>query len=199
MGDTQIVDWAIGKVRERSDAPFFLGVGFYRPHIPLFAPAKYFEPFPLSSIQLPAVREDDLDDLGTTGRRIALDPVTAGAHASVVKYKQWPAAVAAYLACVYFVDAQIGRLLDALEASPHAANTTIILWGDHGWHLGEKQHWGKWTGWDRANRVPLMVATGARPLRLNVPAVFVSQAVTPDAHTRLFVLSVVCRVHLLPP
>ncbi len=64
----------------------------------------------------------------------------------------------AYLACVSFVDAQVGRLLDALDAGPNAGNTIVVLWGDHGWHLGEKQHWGKWTGWQRSTRVPLIIA-----------------------------------------
>ena len=157
MGDTQIVDWALQKLAVKADAPFFLGVGFYRPHIPLFAPAKYFEPFKPGTVTLPPVNAQDLEDLGRVARQIAVDPITAGAHASVVKYGQWEAAVAAYLACVYYVDTQIGRLLDALEASPHAANTAIVLWGDHGWHLGEKEHWGKWTGWERSTRVPLLV------------------------------------------
>jgi arylsulfatase A-like enzyme len=80
------------------------------------------------------------------------------AHATVLQHKQWQDAVKAYLACVSFVDAQVGKLLDALDAGPHADNTVIVLWGDHGWHLGEKQHWGKWTGWQRSTRVPLMVA-----------------------------------------
>jgi arylsulfatase A-like enzyme len=158
MGDTQIVDWAMQKLAAPGDAPFFLGVGFYRPHIPLFAPKKYFEPFAAEKVQRPPFRADDLKDLGSTGRQVAVDPITAGSHATVLKYNQWNAAAAAYLACIYFVDAQIGRLLDALEKSPHAANTLIVLWGDHGWHLGEKEHWGKWTGWERSVRVPLAIA-----------------------------------------
>jgi arylsulfatase A-like enzyme len=108
------------------------------------------------------VLENDLDDLGPTGRTVALEAATAGAHATVVKHRQWKAAVAAYLACVHYVDAQIGRLLDALESTPHANNTLIVLWGDHGWHLGEKQHWGKWTGWERATRVPLAIVPPKR-------------------------------------
>jgi arylsulfatase A-like enzyme len=75
-----------------------------------------------------------------------------------LKFDQWQAALKAYLACVSLVDAQVGRLLDALDAGPNADNTVIVLWGDHGWHLGEKQHWGKWTGWQRSTRVPLIVA-----------------------------------------
>ncbi|MDO8545287.1 MAG: sulfatase [Opitutaceae bacterium] len=157
MGDTQIVDWAIKHLQEKRPEPFFLGVGFYRPHIPLWVPAKYLEPFPVKSVQLPAYLKNDLNDLGPIGRRIALEPATAGSHASVVKYKQWEAAVAAYLACIYYVDTQIGRLLEALEATPHARDTLIVIWGDHGWHLGEKDHWGKSTGWERATKVPLLV------------------------------------------
>jgi arylsulfatase A-like enzyme len=162
MGDAQVAGWAAQHLSTPQSRPFFLAVGFYRPHIPLFAPAKYFEPFPADAVTLPPFRPDDLDDLGEVARRIALDAVTAGSHASVVKYHQWRAAVAAYLACVYFVDAQIGRVIDALESGPHADNTVVVLWGDHGWHLGEKQHWGKWTGWERSVRVPLVVAPAAR-------------------------------------
>ncbi len=157
MGDAQIATWAVQRLARSAPQPFFLGVGFYRPHIPLFAPKRYFEPFPVSAMTLPPATRDDLADLPEAARQIALDAVTAGSHASVIKFRQWEAAVAAYLACVHFVDAQVGRLLDALDAGPHAANTIVILLGDHGWHLGEKDHWGKWTGWERSTRVPLIV------------------------------------------
>lgn len=164
MGDGRITEWAVERLGRRQDRPFFLGVGYYRPHIPLFAPRRYFDLYPVDSVTLPEVRDNDLDDLGATGRRWALEAVTAGAHATVVRHRQWKAGVAAYLACVSFVDAQIGRLLDALDRGPHATNTIVVLWGDHGWHLGEKQHWGKWTGWERATRVPLAIvpATAGR-------------------------------------
>ncbi len=162
MGDTQIADWAIQQLAQSSAEPFFLGVGFYRPHIPLFAPARYFAPFPVESIKLPPHAADDLADLPATGRRIALEAATAGLHASVVRHRQWQAAIAAYLACVHYVDHQIGRLLDALDASPHADNTVIVFFGDHGWHLGEKDHWGKLTGWERAVRVPLAIVPARR-------------------------------------
>jgi len=157
MGDGKITRWAIERLTRNAEKPFFLGVGYYRPHIPLWAPRRYFELYPEQSTILPEVPSDDLEDLSVTARRWALEPVTAGAHKTVVAYDQWRAAVVAYLACVSFVDAQIGRLLDALENSPHRENTIIVLWGDHGWHLGEKQHWGKWTGWERATRVPLLI------------------------------------------
>jgi arylsulfatase A-like enzyme len=158
MGDGKITAWAASRLSRRHERPFFMGVGYYRPHIPLYAPRRYFDLYPADSVVLPEIRDGDLDDLSPVGRRWALEADTAGAHATVVRHKQWKQAVAAYLSCISFVDAQVGRLLDALDRGPNANNTMIVLWGDHGWHLGEKQHWGKWTGWERATRVPLVIA-----------------------------------------
>jgi len=157
MGDGLITDWAIGQINKGFDRPFFLAVGYYRPHIPLWAPRCYFDLYPEETVKLPPFKEDDLDDLSEVAKRWAIEPVTAGAHATVIRHGQWHAAVAAYLACVTFVDHQVGRLLDALDESPYAHNTLVVLWSDHGWHLGEKQHWGKWTGWERSTRVPMVI------------------------------------------
>ncbi len=158
MGDVRITDWAMDKLAKPHAKPFFLGVGYYRPHIPLFAPQQDFDTLPpVEAIQLPATVEDDLNDIGPIGRTRALEADTAGSHALVARNGQWKQAARAYLACVTFVDRQIGRLVDTLDASAHADNTWIILWSDHGWHLGEKEHWGKWTGWRQATRVPLIV------------------------------------------
>ncbi|MFC1764937.1 sulfatase [Planctomycetota bacterium] len=162
MGDGQITDWAndcLREHRERSDdSPFFLAVGYYRPHIPLFAPSRYFMDYPEEKTILPPILENDRADLPETAKRWVSEAGTAGSHATVLKYGQHKAGVAAYLACVTFVDAQIGRLLETLHTTGQAANTIIVLWSDHGWHLGEKQHWGKWTGWERSTRVPLIFA-----------------------------------------
>lgn len=157
FGDTQITTWAANRLKEERQQPFFLGVGYYRPHIPLFAPKRFFDRFKQSPGRLPKVLKNDLDDLSDVARRWAVEPITAGSHATVVKHGQWQAAVEAYLACVTYVDHEVGRLLDALDESEAAENTAIILWSDHGWHLGEKQHWGKWTGWERSTRVPLII------------------------------------------
>lgn len=157
MGDTQITDWAIGKLDAGFERPFFLAVGYYRPHIPLWAPKKYFQRFDGIEVQLPRAQENDLADIGKSGQKWAVEAVTAGLHSSVVKHNQWQEAVKAYLACTTFVDHQVGRLLDALDDGQYGDNTLIVLWSDHGWHLGEKQHWGKWTGWERSTRVPLMI------------------------------------------
>ncbi|MEQ8211401.1 MAG: sulfatase [Lacipirellulaceae bacterium] len=159
MGDGKVARWAAERLVEdpTSDAPFFLAVGFYRPHIPLYAPQKYFDLYPAESTVVPEVPSDDLNDLGSEAIELSHSIQTAGLHKSVLQHDQWRNAVAAYLACVTFVDEQVGRLLKALDEGPHAENTIVILWSDHGWHLGEKEHWGKTTGWERSTRVPLMI------------------------------------------
>ncbi len=157
MGDYETAEWGIQKLKQEQDAPFFLGVGIYRPHIPLFVPKKYYDMFPPESVQLPKVLINDLDDLSRVGKDFALKAFTGGSHKNVVEHKQWREAVSCYLACVAFIDAQIGRVLDALEKSPHRDNTIIVLWSDHGWHLGEKEHWGKFAGWEESTRVPLII------------------------------------------
>ena len=157
FGDTKITNWAIELLQQPSEKPLFLAVGYYRPHIPLWAPKRFFERFKTQPAQLPPIPPDDLNDLSDTGRRWAIEAVTAGSHATVMKHDEWRPAVEAYLACVSYIDHEIGRLLDAFDDSPFANNSLIVLWSDHGWHLGEKQHWGKWTGWERSTRVPLII------------------------------------------
>lgn len=164
FGDTQITSWTMEKLQGGlgDEKPFFLGVGYYRPHIPLFAPQKYFNRFKESPGKLPFVVTDDLKDVGPIASKWARDPVTAGSHETVLKHRQWRAAVEAYLACTTYVDHEIGRLLSVLDKSNAADDTWIFLWSDHGWHLGEKEHWGKWTGWERSTKVPLIVVPPKR-------------------------------------
>ena len=157
FGDTKITNWAIERLREKNDRPLFLALGYYRPHIPLWAPKRFFDRFKNDPGKLPPIKKDDLNDLGQIGKLRALEADTAGLHESVVKHKEWEKAIEGYLACITYIDHEIGRLLKALEQSPHKDNTIIVLWSDHGWHLGEKQHWGKWTGWERSTRVPLII------------------------------------------
>lgn len=157
FGDTRITDWAVDKMKQGFKKPFFLAVGYYRPHIPLWAPQRFFSRFADTPGKLPPIKSDDLDDLSPTARRWAIEPVTAGLHQTVLEHQQWQAAVEAYLACISYIDYEIGRLLNALEETGLDDNTVIVLWSDHGWHLGEKQHWGKWTGWERSTRVPLIL------------------------------------------
>ncbi len=154
MGDAKTADWICEQLGREHDRPFFLACGFFRPHLPWYVPESYFEQFPREQVRLPEVRDDDLEDIPAAGIRMARPQ---GDHAAVVAAKQWHAAVQGYLASIAFVDRQLGRVLDALEKSPHADSTIVILWTDHGWHLGEKQHWRKFTLWEEATRVPLMI------------------------------------------
>jgi len=155
MGDWQVADWARKKLAEQPDEPFFLAVGIFRPHLPWYVPPKYFEMFPPDKVILPKVKKTDLDDVPEIGRRMARPE---GDHAKVIKTNNWHKAVSGYLASIAFADACVGRVLDALDASPYAGNTIIVLWGDHGWHLGEKLHWRKFALWEEAAHAPLMMA-----------------------------------------
>lgn len=153
-GDWLVTQWIGEQLRREHDKPFFLACGIYRPHEPWFVPKQYFEPFPLESIQLPAgYKADDLDDLPAEGRRIARNRY----FEHIQKHDQWKKGIQAYLASIHFADAMLGRVLDALDKSPHRDNTIVVLWSDHGWHLGEKEHWQKFTGWRVCARVPLMM------------------------------------------
>ena len=155
-GDYLVTNWVKQQLERKHDKPFFLACGIYRPHEPWFVPAKYFEPFPLESIELPpGYKADDLDDLPPSGK--SRGPNRYFAH--IRKHGQWKQAIQGYLASIYFADAMLGRVLDALESSAHKDNTILVLWSDHGWHLGEKQHWQKFTGWRACTRVPLMIKT----------------------------------------
>ncbi|MCL4107241.1 UNVERIFIED_CONTAM: hypothetical protein GTU68_017125 [Idotea baltica] len=153
MGDWQVAEWISGQLAIEHNKPFFLACGFYRPHLPWFAPQKYFDKFPLDSIELPEVLENDLDDIPEAGIKMAKP---TGDHAKVLKHGQWKQAVQGYLASTNFVDGCLGKVLDALESSPHAKNTIVVLWSDHGWHLGEKQHWRKFSLWEESTRVQMM-------------------------------------------
>lgn len=152
-GDWLVSGWVGEQLRKVHDKPFFLACGIYRPHEPWFVPRKYFEAFPLDGIQLPpGYREDDLDDLPPAGKRRG--PNRYFAH--IRKHGQWRQAIQGYLASIAFADAMLGRVLDALDSGPNRDNTIVVLWSDHGWHLGEKQHWQKYTAWRACTRVPLI-------------------------------------------
>lgn len=155
MNDYKMVDYAAEFLAKEHDDPFFLACGIYRPHMPWQVPRKYYEMYPLDSIQLPKTMPGDLDDLPAAGRKMAKPQ---GDHATITKTDNWKHAVQAYLASITFADAQIGRLLKALDESEHADDTIVILWGDHGWHLGEKEHWRKFALWEEATRAPLMIS-----------------------------------------
>jgi len=162
MGDGQIVTWSVERILAADDEPRFNAVGIYRPHLPWYVPQKYLDMHPLEDVVLPSVLENDLDDIPALplegGRRGGLAPM--GIHDWIVEDEtgdRWREGVRGYLASISFADAMLGHLLDALEQSGRADNTIIMLWSDHGWHLGEKARWRKTTLWREATRVPLIV------------------------------------------
>ncbi len=151
--DGMIASAAIGMMEEFKDRPFFLGVGFFRPHTPYVAPRKYFQMYPLDQMRLPWAPNDDRDDI----------PVAAFAHNCPIPHYNLPEpillqATQAYYACVSFVDAQVGRLLDALERLDLADKTIVVFWSDHGYHLGEHDGiWQKRTLFEQCARTPLII------------------------------------------
>jgi arylsulfatase A-like enzyme len=149
--------WAIEQLQQQGEKPFFLSIGFYRPHVPLYAPERFFDELPEAEIQLPVVKENDRDDVPPIVKSIVVSRHSPP-HDWFVKTGNHRKAVQAYLACIHFVDEQVGRLIDALDASPHADNTIIVLYSDHGFFLGEKDHWAKQALWERATRVPLIIS-----------------------------------------
>ena len=154
MGDWKVADWTIRRLNTKHDKPFFLGCGFFRPHLPWYVPPKYFDLYPAKKVTLPNVNENDLDDVPPIGRKFA-NPQRD--HKNVIDHKQWRKAVQGYLASISFVDDCVGRVINALDKSPYADNTIIVLWGDHGWHLGEKLHWRKFALWEEATHCPLII------------------------------------------
>lgn len=163
--DYRDAQWVAGKLEKPTGQPFFLAYGTLKPHLPMWCPQSFFDQYPLESVPLPPYLKTDLDDVPLIGRTWALngsftDPKQSkirNFHQELVAKNKWQEAVQAYLANITFADACIGRVLDALDKSPAASNTIVVLWGDHGWHLGEKDHWQKCTLWERAARVPLII------------------------------------------
>ena len=143
--------------------PFFMAIGISKPHLQWYVPQKYFDMYPLEDIIIPESKENDLSDIVNKWGKQAYAPGASWKRAE--KYGRHKEAVQAYLATVTFVDDCIGVLMHGLESSPYADNTIVFLWGDHGWHLGEKQKYGKTQLWNEATRVPLMVKVpGLTPL-----------------------------------
>ncbi|WP_149497590.1 sulfatase [Roseiconus lacunae] len=158
LKDEDLIDWhttdyCIEQLRRVDDKPFFIACGLYKPHLPFVVPRKYYDDFPLDSIQLPPHQDNDLDDVPPAGVRMA-NP--KGDHAKFLKSGRWKAAIQSYLASCAYTDMNLGRLLDAYEKSPQRDNTILVLWTDHGWSLGEKEHWRKFALWEEPTRTPMI-------------------------------------------
>ncbi|WP_282135249.1 sulfatase [Seonamhaeicola maritimus] len=165
LPDEQHAEWIGKKIKalEKSDdsLPFFMGVGFVNPHTPLYAPQKYFDMFPLDKIKMPVMKENDKDDIHyasayeTTEMGIAyykkLRQSFPNGDEGLRKFLQ------AYLACVTFVDDQIGKVVEALDNSNFKHNTIVVLVSDHGWQMGEKDYLYKNSPWDESTRIPFII------------------------------------------
>ena len=141
------------------EAPFFLAAGFYKPHLPFVAPKRYFDLYDPNTIQLPNNYQLDTSQHAVSTAHYALKKYLGP---STETRKQLPKPYAhelihAYLACVSFVDAQIGLILESLEELGLSRDTIVVFWSDHGWHLGEQGMWGKTTNFENATRAPLMI------------------------------------------
>ncbi|MEM7698264.1 MAG: sulfatase [Verrucomicrobiota bacterium] len=162
IADGQVVDWAVEHLGEKSEQPLFLAVGIYRPHIPWYTPQRYFDAS--SGAKRPVAPSEDLDDIPEAGQAMA----RRHWHEWMIENELWEEAIQGYLASAAFADAQVGRLLEALEAGPLGDNTVVVVWSDHGYHLGQKEHWEKFALWNQATQVQLLwkgpgIARGLKP------------------------------------
>lgn len=161
MGDGQVVNWVIEQLEAESKGPRFIAAGLYRPHLPWYVPQAYFDLHPVDDVQLPAYLETDLEDVPAGyATLIGMEPDLDTSTMDWVKEhgpRKWQEAVQGYLASISFTDAMVGRLMQALDATGRAEDTIIVLWADHGFHLGQKDTWGKMTLWDESTHVPLII------------------------------------------
>ena len=155
MTDYKSAAWTIEKLSQDRQDPFFLAVGFVRPHVPWYAPQKWFDMFPKDEIKTPPYLAKDFEDIPLMAYRVAEAPMMPTTE-ELIASGEWKDVMQAYLACIAFVDAQVGKVLDALENSQYAENTIVVLWADHGYHLGEKNRFAKQALWERDTRTVLI-------------------------------------------
>ena len=152
MSDKKLADATIEALQREHDKPFFISCGLFHPHYPWYVPQQYLDLYPLDEIKLPPIRDDDLTDTPDLAQKL----VNLGWDERIQENGLARQAIQGYLASVSFSDAHIGRILDALDASPYRENTMVILISDHGFHLGEKQQWTKATLWEEATDSVMM-------------------------------------------
>ncbi len=151
--DNVTVDFAIDRLAKNYDKPFFMACGLYKPHNPWTAPQRFFDMYPLEDMQLPKVLESEWDDLPAIAKRWAANPVD---YKALKQSGQWKALVRSYLACISFMDWNLGRIFEALDKSRYGNNTIVCLVADNGFHLGEKQHFAKYALWEQTTHILTM-------------------------------------------
>ncbi|MDG1873104.1 MAG: sulfatase [Mariniblastus sp.] len=150
--DHQFASYGIDILKKQHDKPFFLAVGLVKPHLAFVCPQQFFD-MHAGPIQKPKIRHRDLEDVPWVGRSMAK-------LSDDLRYRtdeSWEQVRRAYLACISWADYNIGRVLDELEDSPHADNTIVVLWSDHGYHQGEKRSFRKFSLWEESTRVPFII------------------------------------------
>ena len=158
QADWKIADAAIAKIQSLpKDKPWFIAAGFRLPHVPCFASQKWFDMYPLEKLKMPPVKEDDRNDLPRFAGFLHWK-LPEPRLKTLQTLDEWKPLVRGYLASISFMDSQAGRILTALEKSGQLENTIVVVWGDHGWHLGEKGITGKNTLWERSTKVPFIWA-----------------------------------------
>ena len=155
--DWKRASWAVDRLNDKPDEPFFMAVGFSLPHVPLFATQKWFDLYPEHDVILPRMLLDDRSDTPRFSWYLHWK-LPEPRQRFLLQHGEQAKIVQAYLACVSFIDSQVGRVLDALKRNELEDSTIVVLWSDHGYHLGEKAITGKNTLWDRSTRVPLIFA-----------------------------------------
>ena len=158
MPDYKIAAWGVEQLAKDYDQPLFLATGFYTPHVPQYAPQKWFDLYPMETLQLPKMLENDLEDISEYGFNLTRLKHVAPTMEWVEANDQLKPLVQSYLACISFTDHQIGKVLDALDASPYKDNTYIVLYTDHGFHQGEKERFAKRSLWEDGTRTPMIIA-----------------------------------------
>jgi arylsulfatase A-like enzyme len=155
--DYHACKWAADQLQRDFDGkPFFLALGIAKPHLPWFVPQQFYDLYPLEKIKPVEIFRDDLDDIvRPDGQRIFKSEI--GFFAEIDQANLHKEAQRAYLACISYVDHCLGLVFDALQRSKYSDNTIIMIWGDHGWHLGEKMKYGKTDLWEESDRVPFIV------------------------------------------
>ena len=158
MADTKCFNWAAKYLSEKHSKPFLMTVGSYAPHKPNYVPEKYFDLYPLDKIQLPIVKEDDLEDVPELIKKRMMNQWDRQFSKIEGLDKGRERIVQAYLAACSYSDAMVGKILSALEKGGYIKNTIIILWSDNGYHMGEKNHYAKHTLWQRTTNVAYFIA-----------------------------------------